>query len=81
MTGTFGLAEGIKFEKNSVTLRREVLAIPKSAKGKDLGRVLAIPSLEGKSVISEVWQSSGGYQTLWLDADPIPFDEKGSLIC
>lgn len=81
MTGTFRLAEGIRFQKNRVTISKEARAVPKSAKGKDLGKVLGIQGLEGKGVIvDEVGSFSGGDQTLWLNADAIPFDEKGSLM-
>ena len=81
MTGTFTVAEGIRFQKDSVTIKKEVLTIPKSAKGKDLGKVLGIPPLEGRGmIVDEVWRNSAGDQTLWLDAEPIPFDENGALI-
>lgn len=80
MTGTFRLAEGIRFQKDRVTVSKEARALPKSAKGKDLGKVLGIPGLEGKGVtVDEVDSYSAGYQTVWLNADAIPFDKDGNL--
>lgn len=81
MTGTYTLAEGIEFQKDSVIVSRGALTISKSSQGKDLGKVLGIRGLEGIGVtVDEVDTSTGGSQTLWLDSEPVPFDEKGGLV-
>ena len=81
MTGTCPIAKGIQFQGDKILMSEETLKVSKSAKGKDLGKVLAIRGVEGASItVTDVRSNVGNSQTLYFDAKPIPFNEDGDLI-